>query len=262
MARTERDGVRLAYAVSGNQGRPIVLVHGITESSATWARLAADLARDHRVLVVDLRGHGASDRAAPYDPMTFAEDLHAAVVAAGFDLSSCLVIGHSLGGLVATVYAGMFPCAAVINVDQPLALAGFQDGLRALEPLLRGSEDEFRQAVDMVFGAMAGRLPAEEVDRLGAIRRPEPDVVLGVWSTVLDATPEELDAQVAELLDGVEVPYLALHGIDPGVEYDAWLKARIRGASVEVWADYGHYPHLVDPERFLARVRRFLLRLP
>ncbi|HHO58195.1 MAG TPA: alpha/beta hydrolase, partial [Oceanithermus profundus] len=36
-----------------------------------------------------------------------------------------------------------------------------------------------------------------------------------------------------------------------------WLAARIPGAAVEVWPDYGHYPHLVDPDRFVERLRTF-----
>jgi pimeloyl-ACP methyl ester carboxylesterase len=45
-----------------------------------------------------------------------------------------------------------------------------------------------------------------------------------------------------------------LHGIDPGPDYAGWLRARVPDAMVEVWPDHGHYPHLVDPERFVARL--------
>jgi len=60
----------------------------------------------------------------------------------------------------------------------------------------------------------------------------------------------------------VTVPLLSLHGLDAGPDYAAWLAARIPTATVEVWTDeqgrpLGHHPHLMAPERFVARVREF-----
>jgi pimeloyl-ACP methyl ester carboxylesterase len=81
--------------------------------------------------------------------------------------------------------------------------------------------------------------------------------VLGIWGTVLDSSVDDLDATVDGLASAVKVPYLALHGIDPGPEYAAWLNARIPTSMVEVWPDHGHYPHLVDPDRFVARLKQF-----
>jgi pimeloyl-ACP methyl ester carboxylesterase len=53
------------------------------------------------------------------------------------------------------------------------------------------------------------------------------------------------------------VPYLSLHGADPGPGYGAWLASAIPGAVTEVWDGLGHWLHRVEPERFLARVRAF-----
>jgi len=53
------------------------------------------------------------------------------------------------------------------------------------------------------------------------------------------------------------VRYLSLFGIDPGPDYADWLMSPIAGAVVEVWAEHGHYPHLVDPDRFVARLTDF-----
>jgi pimeloyl-ACP methyl ester carboxylesterase len=55
----------------------------------------------------------------------------------------------------------------------------------------------------------------------------------------------------------VEVPFLSLHGIAPPTGYETWLRDRIGPAEVEIWDEHGHYPHLVDPQRFLQRVRSF-----
>ena len=61
----------LAHELAGDASAPaIVLVHGITESRETWRPIIEALAADHRVLAVDLRGHGASEHEPPYDPRT------------------------------------------------------------------------------------------------------------------------------------------------------------------------------------------------
>ena len=250
---------RIACTVQG-EGPALVLVHGITESRRSWDPLLADLAGDHLVVAVDLRGHGESSLGAAYDPVSLATDVHDAVSAVGVSTvgaSAPIVIGHSLGGVVVSAYAAFFGCRAVVNVDQPLRLASFKDQLGSVESLLRGDEAGFQGFITALFDSMAGPLSPAESTRIGALRQPRQDVLLGIWATVLESSVEELDATVDALASGVRVPYLSLHGIDPGPDYAAWLTARIPTASVEVWPDHGHYPHLVDPARFTARVRAF-----
>ena len=111
-------------------GPPLVLVHGITESRRSWDPVMAGLAASHDVVAVDLRGHGESAATPPFDLMTMAGDVHEVVAAAG--LAPPLLVGHSLGGMVVTAYAAMFPCRGVVNVDQSLALAGLQHSLRQI----------------------------------------------------------------------------------------------------------------------------------
>lgn len=247
--------MELAFEHTGT-GRSLILVHGITERGETWRPLVEPLAQHYEVLAVDLRGHGASASDAPFDPLTLATDVHDTAVARGLDTDP-LVVGHSLGGVVATAYAAAFPTRAVVNVDQPLHLAGFQSSLAPLAPMLRGSADEFQTAIDVIFSMMVGPLESTEAARVAALRRADQAVVMSIWSSVLDSTPEELDAQVDQLAGAVRVPYLSLHGIDPGPDYGPWLLERIRHATIEVWPDHGHYPHLADPTAFLDRVRSF-----
>ncbi len=248
--------MRLAHEISGpDDAAQIVLIHGITESRHTWRPIIEALAADHRVLAVDLRGHGESPKGDAYDPISYATDVAETAAAEGFDRA--IVVGHSLGGVVATACALVMPLVAVVNVDQPLLLSGFKDGLSQLEPMLKGSPAEFLAARDMMFGAMDGPLPAAERSRFMAHAHPEQDVVLGTWATVFESTAAELDETVGQLAGGVTVPYLSLHGIDPGPEYAAWLTGLVPTAIVEVWPEHGHYPHLVDLPRFLARLGEF-----
>jgi pimeloyl-ACP methyl ester carboxylesterase len=208
------------------------------------------------VVALDLRGHGESDRHDPYDPITFASDVAAVVDATGAD--DPLVVGHSLGGVVVSAYGGAgSPARAIVNVDQPIALGGFKESLEALEPMLRGSPEEFATAVGIVFTALDGPLPASERARLDSISSPEQDVVLGAWGTVFEASAEELDLLTAALVADISVPYLSLHGSDPGDDYPDWLTAVIPTATLEIWDGLGHYPQLTAPERFVSRLEQF-----
>lgn len=249
---TTTDGVEIAYEVTGD-GPPLVLVHGITESRRGWDPLVPALAEDHTVVALDVRGHGESGPAATYDTRAMADDV--AAVVAPLDLGPPVVVGHSMGGIVVTTFATSHPCRGVVNVDQSIALSDFQELVRGAEPLLRS--DDFGGVITALFDSMHGPLPDAEVARIGALRRPVQEVVLGVWAPLLELPPAELDELVRTMTSMVQVPYLALHGIDPGPDYGHWLEAAIPTATLEVWEDSGHYPHLVHPERFLDRLRAF-----
>ncbi len=249
------DGTRIEYVESGD-GPALVLVHGITENHHAWDPVVPALDEHWRVVSVDLRGHGASERHAPYDPITLATDVLAVVEDAGVDAP--LLVGHSLGGVVVSAYGGAgYPSRAIVNVDQPIALGGFKDALEPLIPMLRGSREEFDTAVGIIFEVLDGPLPPAERARLNELSSPEPDVVLGIWSTVFDTSAEDLDVLATNLASGIDVPYLALHGSDPGAEYLDWLPAIVPTTVFEIWPDAGHYPQLTEPDRFVRRLVEF-----
>ena len=252
------DIMELSHEILGD-GPVAIVIHGITESRESFGPILTALGEYYSVLAVDLRGHGLSMSEDPYDPITLATDVHDTLLSSGIADTKVapLVIGHSLGGLVASAYGAMFPSRAVINIDQPLRLAAFKDGLGQLEPLLRGDTASFETAMGLVFGSLVGPLPPEEITRLNALRRADQKVVLGIWATVLESDAEELDAMVGSLVAGIKVPYLSLHDSGVDGDYADWLRARVPTATVELWPDHGHYLHLVDSARFLERVRSF-----
>lgn len=250
---TADSGITIAFDSVG-EGPSVILVHGITESRRSWDPLIPALVdAGYEVTAVDLRGHGESSVTAPFDSMTLGADV--AQLAA--NKSRPLVIGHSLGGVVAAICAAQADVRGAIIVDQPLALAGFQAGLREAEPFLRGTDEEFHAVMVQIFGSMSGPLVGPERDRIEALRQGRQEVVLGVWNQILTTPAEELDAVVAAMTAGITAPVLSLHGIDPGPDYASWLATLIPAAETEIWADQGHYPHLIDPDRFLARVAAF-----
>jgi pimeloyl-ACP methyl ester carboxylesterase len=248
------DGTSIHYEVIG-AGDPMLLIHGLTESGEAWGDIPERLAPMARVVVVDLPGHGRSGRAPSYGLF----DLVGAVgaVVAAESLEKPRVVGHSLGGTIASALAVAVPVQSVVNVDQPLRLDDFQAQLQSVATALRDPES-FPEVMHAILdGLMGDALPPAEVDRIRALRRLDQDVVLGVWSTVLDTPAADLEPMVDELTRAIRVPYLSLHGSDPGRGYARWLTDLVPHAAVDVWPGLGHYPHLVDPDRFLDRLEDF-----
>jgi pimeloyl-ACP methyl ester carboxylesterase len=242
-------------------GRPVVLVHGITEDRRSWDAVWPMLAETFRCIRLDLRGHGKSGDADDYSALAMAADVGAVVDEAGLD-EPPLLIGHSLGAVVVTAYAASGGAnVGVVNVDQSLRFGDFATALQPFADALRGPEcAETVAAIIDTLGT--ARLRPEDLAYVtGHKQALRQDVVLGVWSMVLDADPAELTATAEQLLGAVRTPYLALHGSDPGPDYEAWLTAAMPDATVEVWDGDGHYLHMVDPVRFVTRVRDFAATL-
>src|SRR5438132_5614676 len=66
------NGVKMHYVTAGT-GEPVVLIHGWSSSAQMWRPLIDDLSKDHRVIALDCRGHGESDK--PHDPSKYGMEM-------------------------------------------------------------------------------------------------------------------------------------------------------------------------------------------
>jgi pimeloyl-ACP methyl ester carboxylesterase len=117
----DRDGVRLAHFEAGTASHsspPLVLVNGWTGDHGIFTPQLAHFSRTHRVVAVNLRGHGASDRPEQeYTMVGFADDV--AWQCQQLRLEKPVIIGHSLGGAVALELSGRHPDlpSAMVMID-------------------------------------------------------------------------------------------------------------------------------------------------
>lgn len=245
---------QLAYADTGPAaGEPLVFLHGITANRSHWQPVVELLDDRYRCINVDMLGHGESPRGT--DSALFGQVGAVRGLIEQLGLGAPLLVGHSYGGFVATAVAATAPLRGVVNVDQPFDMTAFRDVLGPLEQRLRG--DDFTGAWDE-FVAWEGidRVPRERMALARDNIEPRQDVVLEVWSAVLETPPEELMAQVESLLPLVASPYLGIYGSELS-QTERRMQGLIPGGTVEVWDGHGHFVQLVDPKRTADRIASF-----
>jgi pimeloyl-ACP methyl ester carboxylesterase len=145
--------LRLHYLDWGNEAAPnMLLVHGVHDHCHTWDWFAAHFADDYHIIAADLRGHGDSEwvRGSSYHHVDYVYDL--AQLVRQRDLAPTVVVGHSMGGTLAALYAGLFP-------EQVSALV-LLEGI-GLWPGMFEHESAAARIRDWIAGtrALAGRRP-------------------------------------------------------------------------------------------------------
>ena len=147
------DGISMHVRVGGS-GPAVVLLHGFGDTGDMWAPLAAALAKDHRVVVPDLRGMGLSSKPeGGYDKKTQAGEIRAVLDKLG--IAEADIVGHDIGTMVAYAYAARYPdkTTRLVVMDAPVpgvppwdqvvrapALWHFDLGGKDMERLVQGRE--------------------------------------------------------------------------------------------------------------------------
>lgn len=275
------DHLKMYYEDRG-EGKPVILIHGLTASRRHFRKQIPVLSRNYRVIACDLRGHGDSER--PKDGLTLprlAKDISELI--AYLDLQDVTLVGWSLGGHVIFEYVKQFQCRnlykiAVIDMAPKVMKADdWAHGVRGIS----GKFGDFTHADNLLLMSLMSddweRYSAMLVPRLfnrshtmpgvnvftdadfpwkedlpwlyEEARRNTPHVVLFLW---LSLVMQDYRPQLAE----IDVPCLLAWGKESnyyGEDNYAYMRAslvRSPGVTVVPFEGCGHALHIQDPERF------------
>jgi pimeloyl-ACP methyl ester carboxylesterase len=252
MATTSREP-SLAFERHG-AGVPIVLLPGLTFERRTWRPIVERLGDDVCSLAVDLPAHGDS-AGSPCDLADVAAGVHHLVERLGID--DPVVVGHSMSGGVAMVYAASYPARGAVTVDSPANLVPFAELVQRLKPALRGPG--FAQAFEPFQQSMGfARIPEPLRSEVLAAQEVRQDVVLGYWDELMRSEPERLQARVEQVAAAIDVPVLAVFGQQLSSDERDHFRQLVPGAQLEEWPGRGHFVHLAEADRFAARLRAFV----
>jgi pimeloyl-ACP methyl ester carboxylesterase len=263
--------VKLFYTDEGN-GSPILLIHGFGTNTFTWRHIAPDLARDHRVITVDLKGFGKSDK--PLDERYSAAD-QADLLAQMIEernLRDLTLVGHSYGGGIALFLAlqddsrvkGRIKRLVLLDtiaypqnipaffkmLDMPLVS---QVGMRAVP-----SSFQVEVALKIAYFD-DDKIDEEEVEAYSAPLETT-EGKHAVIHSARQIVPPDIDSLSARYKT-ITLPTLILWcDHDRIVPLDVGLKLRraMPNSKLRIISECGHMPQEEQPESVLSQIRLFL----
>ena len=250
------------------EGPPLVLLHGLCDSHRTWLKVAPPLARSRRVLMLDLAGHGLSER----PDATYALDWHARVVGAWLEalgLGEVDVVGHSYGGGVALWMLLLERCPRI----RRLALVAAGGLGREVTLALRLASVPFvverlgqpfmAHGTRLALNAFGGTYERAEIARLVSMNS-----TAGTARAFARSVRDVIDwrGQHRHLLDGkgalASLPPVALFWGERDTvipfAHATETASLLGGVRITRFAECGHFPHRQAPAAFASALEAFL----
>jgi 2-succinyl-6-hydroxy-2,4-cyclohexadiene-1-carboxylate synthase len=264
MPHASVNGINVYFERHGDEGEPLVLVHGYTGDITDWRYQIPEFSRTHRVLVMDHRGHGKSDAPADrarYTIQTLADDVEAVIAHAGFDRVHLL--GHSMGGAVVQEIALRSPekliSLTLHDTSYRFAATRSEAVQKWIEARNKVAEEQGMAAVANFPSAvkppphMPEERRAEEKERLA---RMSIDGFMGCWSAL------QTWEGVKERAHKIAAPTLVIYGeLDRGlVEASKRLAETIPRAMLVEIPEAAHSPQYERPDLFNAALRAHVER--
>lgn len=252
------DGFRVYYKRFGQGTTAVVLVHGFGCDLTTWRSQVPAFADKTHLLLIDLPGHGASDKPdIPFSMDLFARAIHAVLTAAGAERA--VVVGHSMGTMVARQFWRLFP-------EKTVALVAVDGMLVPLPPPPGMNIDDQRSAADRRFAEIqanslrfvdmtTANLPAD-------VRQSIRQSVASVPEHALRATMRAMADPAIWNSDRINVPVqMILCGVPIWpIDYEAQVRAVAPQLEFHRIKGMGHFLILQDPAAFNALLGDFLKR--
>jgi len=262
------NGIDIHYRQTG-EGFPVVFVHGYTGNSRNWALTIPALREEFRTISVDLRGHGLSGRLTSEDDYALevmASDVYELLKA--LDVSECVLVGHSMGGMVSQLLVLEHPevVRALVLVDTaaevPKGLL-YEERLKQRQRLIELARE---QGMEAVFEEQMKMTPVHPA----LLANPR---YIDIWREQFLMTSREAyvagangmasrRSVVADLAK-VAVPTLVICGEkdEPFLEPSQQMHEAIKGSKLVVIQGAGHGPQMETPGEFNRVLTEFLAKV-
>lgn len=235
----------------GGGGTPLVFVHSFGGNTTHWGAQLAHFRHGHRVVALDLRGHGNS--AAPadgnYNVGALASDIGAVVDQ--LDIPRFVLVGHSMGGAAAIEYAASHPdrVLGLVLVGTPGRSAPEQS-----QKVLAALDDDYDNTMDGYWTSlMKDAQPNVETQLRGEMHQIPQTASVAIIKSIFEYDP--LPSLTA--YPGPKLLVDTAHGENPGALHN--IAPQIRR---EVIAGTSHWPHMDKPEEFNGIMAEFLAKIP
>jgi pimeloyl-ACP methyl ester carboxylesterase len=249
-------GLGLELAERGS-GRPVVFLHGYTDSWYSHNGVLEALPADVHAIVPSQRGHGGSDKpVSGYAISDFAHDVAALMNSLGVDRAP--VVGHSMGSLIAQELALRFPERVSALVLNGSATTGDNEMLRGFLAETRRLADPIDRGFVAAFQSGTCAQPLGTAMSLERAIDESMKMPAHAWVAALEGI---LAYRPSRPLEEIACPTLIVWGDKDEIflrPEQEMLLARIPGAQIDVYQGAGHAPHWEEPERFTRDVMAFL----
>ncbi|MGQ4877711.1 alpha/beta fold hydrolase [Billgrantia sp. LNSP4103-1] len=250
------DGVPIAYEVQGSGEPTLVFIHGWSCDGRYWRGQVPHFSQEHRVVTIDLAGHGHSGLEREHFTMpAFGEDVKA--VLEDLDVEQAILIGHSMGGAVAVEAARLMPerVIGIVGVDTFHHVAP-QMTQSDLEQMLAPMQENFSGAAPHFTATMF----VEETDatlRDWVIRdmaAAVPDVALSAFQ---DMGARHIDGETAQHFQELTIPVMAINADlwPTDIEANRQLQP---GFDVVIMEGTDHFLHMARPAEFNRELERMI----
>jgi N-formylmaleamate deformylase len=260
-------GVRLHYYRTGHgDKRPLVLVHGFSDSGLCWSRTARDLEAEYDVVMPDMRGHGLSARMRPGDDVDMAADL--AGLIRGLGLRRPIVGGHSMGAAVTYQTGVRFPelADALILEDPPWWLDRPVPPPGRSEPMSEWAHGLAGKTLEELLARYREEQPhwPEELVRLMAESKKQLDPA--IVDTLFDKLNREGSDWLTTIQDITQPVLLLTANPELGAIVTPEVQARVRELNPRVTIvnvpNVGHLIRYDNYTAFMDTLRAFLKQIP
>jgi pimeloyl-ACP methyl ester carboxylesterase len=251
MQRLSRDGVVLCFEEGGGGSPPLLLVHGWTCDHSYLAPQFEHFGRNHRVVAVDLRGHGESDKPQQrYTIEGFADDL--AWLCDQLKVNRPIVVGHSMGGVIALAFAARGLASRLVTLDSPiLPSPAVHENVRPFLQALHGPH--FREVQREFVSAMLF-IDSDDAKRkqriLDAMSSAPQHVMASAFESIFAFDHETAAA-------ACKMPWLALYAAHVASDLGL-LRAVCPHVVTGQTVGAGHFHQLEVPDQVNLMIERFL----